>query len=67
MIVCIDENSILFYHPETGVYNIKTYVQQEELKADVVFDRNGDFELNKWYQRKNGKMFSVTGEIKYEK
>jgi len=57
------DNTILFYHPETGKYHIKTYIQHPELHADVMIDNKSDFELSAWYKHKDGKIFSVIGEV----
>lgn len=63
MIVTTLDNTVLFYHPETGKYNIKTYIPHKELDADVMFDREGDFELSKWYHNKDGKIYSAIGMV----
>jgi len=63
MIVATIENIILFYHPETGKYNVKTYIPHKELDADVVIDKDSDFEISKWYERNDGFFYSATGRM----
>lgn len=63
MLTCQINNTIIFYHPETGCYNIKIYIPHKELKADVVIDKDSNFELSEWHMRKDGKIFSVIGQI----
>jgi len=57
------DNTIIFFHSETGRYHIKTYIQHYELNADVVFDNKDNFDLILWYERSDGKVFNVLGEI----
>jgi hypothetical protein len=56
------DNTILFYHPETGKYSIKTFIHHKELLADAVLEKD-DFYLSKWYLRNDGVMQSAVGEV----
>jgi hypothetical protein len=57
------ENSILFYHPETGKYSVHTFIPHNELLGDVVIQSKGKFYLSKWYEIKTGSFRNVLGEV----
>jgi len=63
MIAHTVNNTILFYHPETGCYNIETFIPHKELFADVVIGMNNKFYLSKWHKHHDGKYYNSIGVI----